>query len=290
MQAVVQEVETLSIGTANPGQSAPPPAVIGVIIHRVPESLIISEKYSRVQVGRSKRWPCVLVDEDNNVIPSQSAGVSFFVPKAEHWDFVHQHFPGACFVSDPTDPVPEGITVDRTGFVNLWLARNEPQQQLGLHVSVRATRNMSLSEFEDKLSLVHRTLCSGSAAGEGQQAVQRDLAEPGYPMDEAVAYGCGALEDVYKDPATHPNRALRAWAYHHHLAACDMTLDQLRKEPLPLLELLAEAVDAQPQQDDPWVCSRLNGLLEVLAAVLNYPPEYFSPFIPEAMTDCEEPE
>jgi hypothetical protein len=136
---------------------------------------------------------------------------------------------------------------------------------------------MSLVDLEMKLAQLHSNLCSANAAAEGQQDVQPDLAEPGYPTDKAVAYGCVALKHLYQDPATSPNQALRAWAYHHHLASTDMGLDQLKEEPLALLALLAEAVEAQPRPDDLWVCSHLNYLLDVLSAALGYTPEYFGP-------------
>jgi hypothetical protein len=248
MRVLKSQFKSLSIAE-HAGHSAAEPTSMSCC-PRVPEPLITSTAYELV----GKRLPCVLMGEDGNVSVDSRASVNFFVAHPRYQQVVHQHFmtraPGGCFVTDPNVPTPEGIRIVKDCSLRFCPSKGEQAVGLGHHYSIRPNREMSLADLEAKLAQLHSVSRSADAAAGDQELVQPDPPEPGYPADKAVAYGCIALRHLYQDPVTSPNQALRAWAYHHHLAATDMKLGQLKEEPLPLLALLAEAVAAQPQTDD----------------------------------------
>lgn len=113
-----------------------------------------------------------------------------------------------------------------------------------------------------------------------------ELPEPEWPADPYMFQVCVALWELYSNPVTNGNEALRAWAYLQDIIATRATMEELIQHPVPMLALVATAMELQQQPYDWFMCSDCNFVKGELAKVLEYEPHYYGP---ESDDEADEP-
>lgn len=158
------------------------------------------------------------------------------------------------------------------------------KEVVGYRYSIAPTLQDLVDQYSADFDSCLKLPCSiqGSAGKEG------DVPDPGWSGDYHLRWVSVALAEMHQNPETSSDRAARAWALQHHLAATEMSLEDFRKEPLPLKVLVAEAMELYKPPLDLFIYSACNEIKIALSEDLGIEMQYL-PLDSEDESEKEEP-